>query len=66
MALTDLRIARLKAGYESAERAAKALGIHRETLYAYERGEQPIPSDVLLRMSALYNTSTDSLLGQKQ
>ena len=29
----------------------------------YERGERDIPTDVLIRLAKLYNTSTDYLLG---
>ena len=29
----------------------------------YERGERDIPTDVLIRLARLYNTSTDYLLG---
>lgn len=64
MKITDLRIIRLAAGYETAESAANALAIHRETLYAYERGDRPIPSDVLLRMADLYGVSVDAILGR--
>lgn len=32
----------------------------------YERGERDIPTDVLIRLSQIYDTSIDYLLGQTQ
>ena len=59
-----LRQARLLAGILSATDAAGRLGIHRETLYGYERGQAVASGDVLGRMAALYGVTVDQLLGR--
>lgn len=41
---------------------ASKLGISQKTYSVYVRGINPIPSDVLLRMAALFHCSTDYLL----
>lgn len=43
-------------------KAAEELGISLKTLYNYEHGQE-VPSSVLIKMSQLYDYSTDYLLG---
>jgi predicted transcriptional regulator len=61
--ITPLRLGRFKAGYRDADAVAKIVGVSRNTLYSYERGEHEIPSSVLIKFSKLYRLSTDELLG---
>ena len=42
---------------------AKSIKIGRTTLYNYESGKNPIPSDVIIRISITYNISADYILG---
>ena len=42
---------------------AEYLGIARTQYLRYEKGYQAIPVDLLIRLAALYKTSTDYLLG---
>lgn len=49
-------------GY-SVDALAKQLDITRGTLYNYESGKNPIPSDILIKMSLLFEVSTDYILG---
>ena len=42
---------------------AEYLGMKQPQYSRYERGLRDIPTDVLIRLSKLYNTSTDYLLG---
>ena len=43
---------------------AKMLGMSQTGYSKYETGENDIPTDVLIKLSKLYNTSIDYLLGQ--
>lgn len=45
------------------EALSEKLGITSKTYLSYVRGDTPIPSDVLLEMSSMFNCSTDYLLG---
>ena len=42
---------------------AEKLGMTQTGYSKYERGEREIPIDVLIKLSYLYNTSVDYLLG---
>lgn len=42
---------------------AETIDIGRTTLYNYESEKNPIPSDVLIRISLKYKVSTDYILG---
>ena len=42
---------------------AEKLGVSTKTLKAYSLGINPIPSDILIKMSKLFNRSVDYLLG---
>ena len=43
---------------------AKMLGMSQTGYSKYETGENDIPTDVLIKLAKLYNTSIDYLLGQ--
>lgn len=43
---------------------AKYLEMTQPQYYRYEAGYRDIPTDILLRLADLYNTSTDYLLGR--
>lgn len=45
-----------------AEEAAEKVEISLGTLYAYERGTRPIPSDKLKLFADVYGTTVDALL----
>lgn len=45
------------------EALAKHLEVTRGTLYNYESGKNPIPSNILIKMSLLFEVSTDYILG---
>lgn len=42
---------------------AEHLGMKQPQYSRYERGIRDIPTDVLIRLAQLYNTSTDYILG---
>ena len=43
---------------------AEILGIHQTVYSRYERGFQPIPVALLIKLADLYGVSTDYLLGR--
>lgn len=45
---------------------AAFLGMKQPQYYRYETGLRDTPTDVLIRLARLYNTSTDYLLGLTQ
>ena len=45
------------------EQIAAYLGMKQSQYSRYERGLRDVPSDVLIRLALLYNTSTDFILG---
>ena len=45
------------------QKVAMDLNISRESISYYENGKRDIPTDVLIRLAAFYETSTDYLLG---
>lgn len=51
----DLFQWRLKCGYRSQAKAAEALGVHRNTYSAMERGTAPIDTRTALACTALYH-----------
>ena len=50
----------------SKDKFAEKLGITRQTYYNWIRGKNPIPSDVLIRMSDVTGASIDYLLGREK
>ena len=47
----------------SQQKVADFLGMKQSQYSRYERGLRDIPSDVLIRLSRFYKTSTDYILG---
>ena len=47
----------------SQQQVADYLGMKQPQYSRYERGLRDIPTDVLIRLAKLYNTSTDYILG---
>lgn len=45
------------------QKVADYLGMKQAQYSRYERGLRDIPTDMLIRLAQLYNTSTDYLLG---
>lgn len=45
------------------QKIADYLGMKQSQYSRYERGIRDIPTDVLIRLALLYNTSTDYILG---
>ena len=48
----------------SQQKVAEHLGMKQSQYNRYERGIRDLPTDVLIRLSKLYQTSTDYILGQ--
>ena len=47
----------------SQQKVADFLGMKQSQYSRYERGLRDVPTDVLIRLAKLYNTSTDYILG---
>lgn len=47
-------------------KVAKYLGMSQTGYSKYETGENDIPTEVLIKLACLYNTSIDYLLGQTE
>ena len=60
--ISPLKMARIKSGY-SVQDAARFLSIHKTTLQRYERGDCPVPQNLLPAISKLYHISPSSLFG---
>lgn len=43
---------------------AAQLGISQQQYSLYEKGYRDLPTDILIRLADLYNTTTDYLLGR--
>lgn len=43
---------------------AAILGLTQPQYFRYEQGYRDLPTDILIRLADLYNTSTDYLLGR--
>jgi DNA-binding XRE family transcriptional regulator len=56
--LISFKAARINAGL-SGDKASKALGIHRETLYNYEKGKHMPNSQTLVDMAKLYGCAVE-------
>lgn len=42
---------------------AKILGLAQPQYFRYEQGYRDLPTDILIQLAKLYNTSTDYILG---
>lgn len=62
-----IHLAKLRKQYKRKQsEIAKYLGVHLVTYNQYELGKSPIPSDKLIMLADLFETSTDYLLGRKK
>lgn len=59
------RLRNLREDHDMSQReVAEYLGMKQPQYNRYERGMRDIPSDVLIRLAQLYNTTTDYILGR--
>lgn len=56
-----LKALRKEAGYKSAESLSEALGVHPNTVYCIERGEQWIGPELLLKVASVLHRSVSDL-----
>ena len=59
----NLKLFTGNANPELAQEIADYLGMKQPQYSRYERGYRDIPTDVLIKLAKLYNTSTDYILG---
>ena len=59
--METLRKYRKKKRY-TREEVAEMVGVHRETLARYERGNRDVPSKVLKKMAVIFECTADDLL----
>ncbi len=58
------RIRELREDHDKTQNdVAKYLGMKQPQYYRYENGLRDIPSDILIALAKMYNTSTDYILG---
>lgn len=58
------RIADLRIDHDlTVRKLAEILGMNYVQYWRYEKGYRDIPTDVLIQLAKLYNTSTDYILG---
>lgn len=62
--MINLKIARIKAGYTQ-QGIADKLGVTKNTVSRWETGERALTVENLIKLSELYNTTTDFLLGRE-
>lgn len=48
----------------SQKQVAQMLGMKQPQYFRYEQGYRDIPTDILLKLADIYNTSTDYILGR--
>ena len=59
------RLRNLREDHDMSQReVAEYLGMKQPQYNRYERGMRDIPTDVLIRLAQLYNTTTDYILGR--
>ena len=59
------RVRELREDHDLTQRAVAAeLGITQPQYFRYEQGYRDIPTDILIRLADLYETSTDYILGR--
>lgn len=58
------RIRELREDHDLTQRqVAQYLNMHQPQYFRYEQGYRDIPTDILIALACLYNTSTDYILG---
>lgn len=61
------RIRDLHEGHDLTQRqVADILGIKQPQYFRYEQGYRDIPTDLLIKLADLYDTSTDYILGRTE
>ena len=59
------RLRELREDHDFSQRAlAKILGLTQPQYFRYEQGYRDLPTDILVRLADLYQTSTDYILGR--
>lgn len=59
------RIRELREDHDLTQRqVAEQLGMKQPQYFRYEQGYRDLPTDILIRLADLYDTSTDYLLGR--
>lgn len=59
------RIRELREDHDLTQKdVAEKLGMKQPQYFRYEQGYRDIPSDMLIRLAELYDTSTDYILGR--
>ncbi len=59
------RLRNLREDHDMSQReVAEYLGMKQPQYNRYERGLRDIPTDILIRLAQLYNTTTDYILGR--
>lgn len=59
------RIRELREDHDYTQREiAKKLGMPQPQYYRYEQGFRDIPTDILIALADIYNTTTDYILGR--
>ena len=59
------RIRELREDHDYTQRKiAKMLGMPQPQYYRYEQGFRDIPTDILIALADIYNTTTDYILGR--
>ena len=62
---SPLRLARIQAGYVQGDTVSELLGIHKNTLYRYERGDTFPTVEILIKLADLYGSTLDALVGRR-
>ena len=62
MKYPNIEAERARLGLSKVE-LSKSIGVALKTYYNWINGDNPIPSDVLIRMSEMFGTNIDYLLG---
>lgn len=59
------RVRDLREDHDLTQReVAVRLGMKQEQYFRYEQGYRDLPTDILIRLADMYNTSTDYILGR--
>lgn len=61
----NIRSERIRMGF-TVDAVANKIGVSKNSLLNYERGDTEVPGSALKKMAALYGCSTDYLLGMTE
>lgn len=63
----ELRIRDLREDHDLTQQTVAEVLMCDQSLYSkYERGERPLPLDLVIKLADLYNVSLDYLVGREQ